>query len=267
MANRTSVDIPTVLGDAASAMRRMASPLAVYIAGIVLIQLLASTFLSGDLLSRQGFHSTDAPVLGLSLFLQVYLSCGLLLIGIRAVRGQVTTISSLLPPFGVFFRGTFVVLAAMIPIALGFILFIVPGAYLALTWSQAYPLILDARAHLFDSLRISAKLTKGVRGKLFLALLVPALLALPARAINRIMDKLAFFDSPFGAVILIVVGLWEILVMAFGMFLAAVLYQRLQERADAAWVPATTAAPHGPGVPPRRNLAADDFFPEDHQDC
>lgn len=215
---------------ALSAMRGAPQIVTAYVVLIVLVQSFSSLFLSDDLWARKGFHSGDAIAIGLSLFLQSYFWCGLLIVAIHRVRGQPALLINIFLPLGVYLRATIVALVMSIPVALGFLLLIVPGVYLVLMWSVALPLLCDARARFFDSLRLSADLTKGLRGELFLVWLVFGLMQAPANIIDRISDRLEFFESSLGLLTLLIVGLWQILVTGFGAFLLGVLYQHLQER-------------------------------------
>jgi len=234
MINRSSIQIGrapfSAVSTALSVMRGTPQSVAAYVIVIILVQSISALFVSDDLWSRKGFHFWDAMAIGISLFLQSYFWCGLLTVSIHAVRGHPTSISNLFPPLGAFLRTTIVGLAMSIPVALGFLLLIIPGVYLGLMWSMAIPLIIDGRARYFDSLRLSADFTKGHRGELFIVFLVPGLMQAPAKIIDRVSDKFEFFESALGATTLFIVGLWQILVMVFLAVLIGVLYQYFHER-------------------------------------
>jgi len=223
------LEVSTAVRATLDAMRRARAPLAMYTLGILTIQSLTGVFGSPDLLSRKAVHTSDASALVISLLVQSYLWCGALNTGLRSGRFQKVSLSDLIVGPSAFLRLTSVGIVAVVPVCLGLLLLIFPGAYLALMWSQAAPFLLDGRARLFDSLRMSAQLTTGVRGRLFLAFLVPGLLELPARIIDRLSTRAAWFESLLGSAVLLLVGTWQILVSAFACFLAAILYCRLLE--------------------------------------
>jgi len=107
-----------------------------------------------------------------------YLYCGLLACAIRVAPAQQTRVADLFLPLGLGVRAIVASLLVMIVSMLGLILFIVPGILLLLIWSMVVPLVLDGRAGVFDAFTLSATITKGSRGALFLAFLVPSILAM-----------------------------------------------------------------------------------------
>ncbi len=61
-------------------------------------------------------------------------------------------------------------------IILGLLCFVIPGIYLAIRWMFAEMLVVDQNMKPIEALKASSKLTEGVRGKLFLLVLVLILL-------------------------------------------------------------------------------------------
>jgi hypothetical protein len=113
----------------------------------------------------------------------------------------------------------------LVPVVIGLILFIAPGVYLSLTWSQAPLLILDGRARtLIPCARAkSSRATGGWKSAgpgVPLLLMMPVVLmqaAIPARRLGRVA----------GFVMFLVGSLWQMLVATFGTFVSAVVYQML----------------------------------------
>lgn len=197
---------------------------------IVFVQLLTSVMISDDLLTRKAFQASDGVVIGLSLFIQSWIWYSILSNALSVVRGhQVQVLNSIVSP-AMFLQILAVGLVALIPVALGSLLFLFPGVYLGLTWSQSVPLILDGRAHGLDSLKMSAHLTKGALGKIFVSLLMPAALILPARVLDRVAEHTNAFDGVIGEFVLVIGWLWQVLVGVFDVYVLVILYQILLNR-------------------------------------
>jgi hypothetical protein len=117
------------------------------------------------------------------------------------------------------------ILVMVIPVTIGLLLFLAPGVYLLLTWSQVTFLILDGRARHVDSLRASEELTRDRRVEIFIVLMVPYLLTVPAGILEASVPMTGV-ASP-GFVIFVVSSVWKTLVLTFGVFVSAVVYQML----------------------------------------
>jgi hypothetical protein len=89
-------------------------------------------------------------------------------------RGEPATLFGKWVDFGVMLRMCLVEFVRGFATVLGCLLFVVPGVYLLIIWSQAPALIIDARATSFEALEDSKYLTEGSRG----AVAVLALLSL-----------------------------------------------------------------------------------------
>jgi hypothetical protein len=118
------------------------------------------------------------------------------------------------------------ILVMVVPVTIGIILFVAPGVYLLLTWSQVTFLILDGRARHVDSLRASEELTRDRRLEIFLVMMVPFLLTLPARLLEAAVPMGGSLLSP-GFVLFLVSTIWQMVVLTFGTFVSAVVYQML----------------------------------------
>ena len=120
-------------------------------------------------------------------------------------------------------------LVMFVPIVIGLVLFIAPGVYLSLTWSQAPFLILDGRARHVDALRASEELTRDRRMEILLVLIVPLLLMLPVILMQATVQpggSTASLATP-GFALFLVGSVWQMLVATFGTFVSAVVYQML----------------------------------------
>lgn len=118
------------------------------------------------------------------------------------------------------------ILVMVIPVTIGLILFVAPGVYLLLTWSQVTFLILDGRARHVDSLRASEELTRDRRIEIFIVMLVPLVLTIPARLLEAAMPTGGSMATP-GFLLFLVSMVWQMLVLTFGTFVSAVVYQML----------------------------------------
>lgn len=119
-----------------------------------------------------------------------------------------------------------VILVMVIPVTIGLLLFVAPGVYLLLTWSQVTFLILDGRARHVDALRASEELTRDRRIEIFVVMMVPLVLTLPARALEAAVPMGGSVATP-GFVLFLVSTIWQMLVLTFGTFVSAVVYQML----------------------------------------
>jgi hypothetical protein len=77
-----------------------------------------------------------------------------------------------------------------------------------------------------DSLRASEELTRDRRLEIFLVMMVPFLLTLPARLLEAAVPMGGSLLSP-GFVLFLVSTIWQMVVLTFGTFVSAVVYQML----------------------------------------
>jgi hypothetical protein len=145
---------------------------------------------------------------------------------LRTVRGEPTDFWSARVGVATFGAILLTWLVMAVPIIIGLILFIAPGVYLSLTWSQAPLLILDERARHVDSLRASEELTRDRRIEILLVLAVPLLLTMPVLLMQATIPPGGPVATP-GFVLFLVVSVWQMLVATFSTFVSAVVYQML----------------------------------------
>jgi len=159
-------------------------------------------------------------------FLPAWVSHGMARTALASLRGEgVDFRRALLSPltFGAILM---TVLVTAVPIGLGLLLFIAPGIYLMLTWSQIGFLILDGRAKHVDALRASEQLTRDRRLEIFMAMAVPVVLQLPAQLIEAAVPVGGTVVSP-GFMLFLVSTIWQMLMITFGTWVSAVVYQML----------------------------------------
>ena len=158
--------------------------------------------------------------------LSAWVSYGLARTALASVRGEgVDFRRALLSPltFGAILLA---VLVTAVPIAIGLLLFIAPGIYLMLTWSQIGFLILDGRARHVDALRASEQLTRDRRMEIFMAMAVPIVLQLPAQLLEASVPIGGAVISP-GFLLFLVSTIWQMLMITYGTWVGAVVYQML----------------------------------------
>lgn len=112
-----------------------------------------------------------------------------------------------------------ITLVTTVPIALGMVLLIIPGIYLALMWSQTSPLLITGRARWFGALGMSVRMTRGNRGRIFVLYLVPVLFAVPAQLLVEML--------PPSTVTMVLAFVWTSVISAYLAFIAAEIYERL----------------------------------------
>lgn len=117
-------------------------------------------------------------------------------------------------------------LVIVVPVLLGLMLFVAPGVYLLLTWSQIGFLILDGRARHVDALRASEQLTRDRRFEILLSLIVPLLLSLAAKPLEALAPAGGPLWSP-GFLLFLVSMAWQSLAITYGTWVSAVVYQML----------------------------------------
>lgn len=144
----------------------------------------------------------------------------------RRMRGETTTFWRSRANIREFGSILMTILVMVVPVTIGLLLFVAPGVYLLLTWSQVTFLILDGRARHVDSLRASEELTRDRRVEIFIVMMVPFVLTMPARILEAAVPMGGSIASP-GFVLFLVSTVWQMLVLTFGVFVSAVVYQML----------------------------------------
>lgn len=168
----------------------------------------------------------DIGILAACALLSAWVSYGLARTALAAVRGEgVNFRRALLSPkiFGAILLTQLVII---VPVFIGILLFIAPGIYLALTWSQISFLILDGRARHVDALRASEQLTRDRRFEIFMAMIVPIVLQVPAYLLQTAAPVGGAVISP-AFLLFLVSTIWQMLLSTFGLWVSAVVYQML----------------------------------------
>lgn len=128
---------------------------------------LISTLLKGVTVLN---HSVAAPTSLLIFVIGILVALcttGLLSICIKLVRGEAVSYRDIVPPWHIVWRFLLVSIVSGVLTMVGFILLIIPGIYLVLRLSFAKFVVIERpEAGVFDALRISGELTKGVKWKL-----------------------------------------------------------------------------------------------------
>lgn len=170
--------------------------------------------------------SRELGILAACALVSAWVTYGLARTALAGVRGEgVDFRRALLSPvtFGAI---VVAVLVTAVPILIGLVLFIAPGIYLMLTWSQIGFLILDGRARHVDALRASEQLTRDRRFEIFLAMAVPIVLQFPAQVIQAQVPLGGAVVSP-GFLLFLVSTVWQMLMITYGTWVSAVVYQML----------------------------------------
>lgn len=168
----------------------------------------------------------DLGLLMLCAILSAWVSYGLARTALAGVRGEgIDFRRAMISPM-TFGSIILAVLVTTVPILIGVLLFIAPGVYLMLTWSQIGFLILDGRAKHVDALRASEQLTKDRRFEIFMAMIVPIALQLPAQLLEAAVPPGGSVVSP-GFLLFLVATVWQMLIITYATWVGAVVYQML----------------------------------------
>jgi hypothetical protein len=168
----------------------------------------------------------DAAVFSACLLLSSWVNYGLSRVALEGVRGQAVQLRrAFLSPriFGLILLTQLVI---AVPVFIGALLFIAPGVYLMLVWSQIGFLIIDGRARGMDALKASEALTRDRRFEILIALAVPALLSLASKPLESLAPAGGSLLSP-GFLLFLVSVAWQSLAVTFGVWVSAVVYQML----------------------------------------
>lgn len=130
-----------------------------------LIEILAQASL--DFVGEQDSMLLQLLISGVSLILSVILQSGIAAVSLRLVREKTAEISDLFAQKQVWVNYFLAMLAYQLIVALGFILFIVPGIYWGLKYSLVLYLIVDKKIGVSEAFSQSGKMTQGILMKLF----------------------------------------------------------------------------------------------------
>lgn len=161
-----------------------------------------------------------------AVLLQLWAGLCLQRAALRTLRGETSSLWDSRVSIAVFGAILLAWLVMLVPVFIGLLLFIAPGVYLSLTWSQAPLLILDERAKHVDALRASEELTRDRRMEILLVLAVPLLLMMPVVLLQTAIPPGGSVATP-GFAMFLVGSLWQMLVATFSTFVSAVVYQML----------------------------------------
>ena len=137
-------------------------------------------------------------------------------IALAGLRGQATGVLNQWVSVQDALRIGFVTIALLFPIAIGLMLFVIPGLILLSRWSQVTLTLLDDQARWFDATDQSAGLTAGFRPAILLVLLITAIVTLAVEFL--IHDRVLF------------AWLYRAAASTAGAGLAAALYYELTRR-------------------------------------
>jgi len=82
---------------------------------------------------------------------------GITLLGIKQARDEELNIPSIFNYFNMVIPITLAYIAMLILLTIGFMLLIIPGLYLAVSYSFAYPLIVDKKLGIWEAMELSRK--------------------------------------------------------------------------------------------------------------
>ncbi len=168
----------------------------------------------------------ELGTLAVCALLSAWVSYGLARTALAGVRGEGVNFRRALLSPKTFGSILLAVMVTAVPVLIGLVLFIAPGIYLMLTWSQISFLILDGRARNVDALRASEQLTRDRRFEIFMAMVVPIVLQLPAQLLEASVPVGGAVVSP-GFLLFLVSTIWQMLLITYGTWVSAVVYQML----------------------------------------
>lgn len=134
-----------------------------------------------------------------------YLQIGIMLYMLRIARGEGTDLAALFGGFPYLLYGLVIQIIVGLATFVGFLLLIVPGIIFALMLSQALFMLIDQRAGVIDSLKLSAEAMKGNKLTVFAIWIV----AVPLGTVAGVMTCLVgfLFIAPFWALLMSVIYL------------------------------------------------------------
>lgn len=202
-----------------------------FVAVIIALQILGAALITPELSMGKGFHVSDASITAITFILQTWICLGLARTALNVAEDRPVTIWHLFALDGVTFRALLVTTLVGFSFGLGLLLLIIPGLYLLLSWSQAYWLILDNRARLFDALAFSKSLTHGHKWKLLGAYLLMGVFGISGRVIETLGTKALETGRGGGAFAVTLLGsIWSIVYFAMSTFVGVALYLQLRQQ-------------------------------------
>jgi hypothetical protein len=124
------------------------------------------------ILSGMGLMFPVLTVLG------VYFMVGQVRVALTAARGQQVEIGTYFSGYDKLLPGIILGILLYLGVALGIVLFVIPGIILALGWALAFFVMVDTDASATEALAASWQQTKGQKGKIFLFYLAAAGIAI-----------------------------------------------------------------------------------------
>ncbi len=125
-------------------------------------------FISGIISGILGDEGLIALILELVyLFIQTVISMGVLKAMLSIVRGESFDMDTILSTQPLFLKYLGATLLLGLMIGLGFIFFVIPGIYLAITYTFVPYLIVDKKLGVFEAMKESSEMTKGKKLDIF----------------------------------------------------------------------------------------------------
>jgi uncharacterized membrane protein len=139
--------------------------------------------------------------LPINLVIGLVLTVGWLFLCLRIVRGENVNSFNVFDGFSHFGRVWVTYILFTLIIVGGLILLVIPGIIWALKYSQSLYAVMDKKLSAREAIRFSGKITKGYKGKLFIAVLIAILLSLLAWPFSFGLQRLG---SNYGLILLAV---------------------------------------------------------------
>lgn len=112
----------------------------------------------------------------ISMFIQIVLSMGVLKAMLHVVRGESFDLDTILSTQPLFFKYVGATILLSIMLVLGFLFFIIPGIYFAITYTFVPYLVVDKEMGVFESMKKSAEMTKGKKWDILAFMIVSLLI-------------------------------------------------------------------------------------------
>ena len=195
---------------------------------VFIISLVASAIPNGVQTATEKTAPFLSFLFGLvSLVVSQVLAIGITRISLRFADQQKAEIADLYTGYPLFFRYLFASILYALIVAIGLVLLVVPGVYLAVRFSQYGFLVVDKGLGPVEALRKSAALTEGARWQLFL------------------FGILLFGLVLLGAIALLIGLFWAV---PTTLVAAAFVYRRLLAAAEGTAAAGASTAPQAPAV-------------------
>lgn len=136
-----------------------------YFVGLAVIVLIIESISSGPRDGRTYFNL-------LGLFLSAWMTSGYIKIILDYYGGTKRELTDVFTQFAYFWRVLGASILVGIIVVLGFIALIIPGIYFGLRFMFTVPLIIDKNLDIGEAMKQSTELTRGIKGSLFLFVLV-----------------------------------------------------------------------------------------------